>query len=938
MKSAEEFLRKVLPSKGKYCLAAFYKNKTGARHTWYTSIEELAKAIEEKDATAEAVYHACASYGDKTNKKGIIERTKENVQYLRSLYAEIDIRDEKGYQNAEEALTALVQFCTRARIPRPLTVLSGGGFHLYWPLKEDITREVWELHAKGLKSYAAKTGLKLDASITADCARILRTLGTANRKYENTSVELLHDAGPFDLSAFTLFKLQNPAPVKQAYTQTLHDANLITDKCNQHRILRDSPHLQDGRTWVNCARNLAQCIDGERLFHEYSSQDPRYNADEAAKKWDESVKFNNGVTCAAFEATNPSGCEGCPFRGKIKTPLHIGRTDKYNLPEDVAKKLLAADLPKGFRFEDNGSLVYVSEKQDPDGETVENTSLVHQFPLIVVDQSVSENTKEDFRITLEHWKPHDGWSHVHIAASDFLRHTEAAFGGKGVFGTDDKLLKRYVKSSLNIIAGKRAASMSYETFGWKSKTSFLHGHYLISADKQNGKVNLKSERVALTDIAARLADHLAPGGASKKGSFPVWRSAAQMLFAPGHEWQACTLLASFAAIVMPLCLQTEGGLVWSTYDYEGGTGKTLATNAAASVWGDYEALSTTSNDTPKSRLAVLGTLRHYPLPFDEMNRTDPVLARDFLQTFTTGREGTKMAQGGEQLQKHMRNWCTVMLTSSNQELQGAIDSNPGSKAMAARIFEVHAQKLPLEKKQFTEAFKNKFVNNPGYAGDLFIKSLVLLQGHDLLDGLIEKAEEAITERFTFGPQQRFKLAFLKSMYVAAHVLVDADILSFSPERIITWLLEENGFVNTAGTWQESASLDMTQILAEYMQDSVRNTLVVASPYHGKPLHVSKAPTDELAIRVEDTGNIFLNEVQLHRWLQSKDISSKFFKKELEKKHVIKAVHARRSLGAGTSFGIGQTWCVIINGRHPDVAAVVANEDNVIDLEQAKKLL
>jgi hypothetical protein len=101
--------------------------------------------------------------------------------------------------------------------------------------------------------------------------------------------------------------------------------------------------------------------------------------------------------------------------------------------------------------------------------------------------------------------------------------------------------------------------------------------------------------------------------------------------------------------------------------------------------------------------------------------------------------------------------------------------------------------------------------------------------------------------------------------------------------------------------------------------------------------VNKAPSDELTIRIEDTGNIFLAKNQLAKWLQTKDISLKHFTDELERIGALKSGNAKRSLGAGTVFGVGQSWCLIIEGRHEDIVNVMS-EDNVIDLETKKKQL
>lgn len=936
MKSAEEFLKRVLPSQGNYCVAAFSKTRNGPKHLWCRTVAELAKAIEAYDLANDAVYHACASYGDKKNKRGKTARTKENVQWLRSLYCEIDVRDDKGYQTKAEAIEALTVFLETTKLPIPIIVDSGGGYHLYWPLDKDLDRATWERYANGLQKLATSRGFKIDTGIGTDAARILRTPGTTNRKYGNTIVTLCNDVEPYPISAFTILAFQNPQPVVKKFETVLADANAIASKCRQLRTLRDSPSGQSGLAWIATGRILAQCVDGEKLWHEWSARDERYNDTEANAKWEDSVRFNNGVTCAYFGTVNPEGCEGCPFSGKIKTPLTLGRPQKYKIPEEVGNVLDAIDLPKGFKFSANGQLLFVSEKKSVDGDVQEDVTFVHEFPLLVIDRSVSEVSGQDCKITFLHWQPHDGWQELLVDAADFLRSSEVAFGGKGIFGTDDKLLKKYVKQCLNMLAQRQAKNMSYETFGWKNNESaFLLGNRMYSTVKDDaGNVSIHIETVGLTDTAARMAEHLQPGGSRKRGALAAWRVAAQKLFGPGMEWQASTVLASFAAPLMPLSLRSEGGLAWSTCDYKGGKGKSFATSAAASVWGDPDGVSTTSSDTAKSRIAVLGTLRHLPLAFDEMNRADPELAKEFLQIFTTGKEGTRLKQDGN-LQNHQRNWCTILLTSSNSELIGAIEASAGSKAMGSRVFEVQATQLPLDKKELKESSKRGFVENCGHAGHVYIQTLVYLNAIGALETMLDDAEQFLDGLYEFGTEDRFKVAFYKAVYVASQILVEMEMLSFSPERIIDWLVKEDN-KEDEHAWRTSNN--MVDVLGQYLREKLQSTLVVPMPWNYKPLHVVKAPTAELAIRIEETGNIFIDKLALGKWLQTKEVSMRHLVKDLNSRQIIKEKHARRSLGAGTGYGAGQAWVLVINGKHPDIANLIAPEDNVVDMQQAKTLL
>lgn len=934
MSYAEEFLRLVLPSKGKYCLAAFYQTLSGPRHTWCDSIEQLVEKADLIDSVALAVYHGCATYGDKTNAKGRTTRSIENVAYLRSLYCEVDVRkkeDKKGdafYETEDDIIHALDAFLKTCKLPWPIIVHSGGGFHFYWPLTEDVTRDVWQKYATGLKLLASKRGFRVDPGITADSARILRTPGTVNRKYPNAIVQVVDTGtlytGPYRLADFQILLVQDTKPVPTVLEKTPTDAEMVASKCNQLRRLRDRPQDQTGLEWIAGGRLLSECVHGHKFWNEWSSKDPRYNAVEAEKKWQESVKHGKGITCAYYETINPTGCAGCPFKGKIKSPLILGRTQASNLPEEALSILANAELPRGFKFDKDGQLLFTTEKQNSEGEVEEKVYIVAKFPILITDRSVSEVTKADFSFTLTHWQPKDGWADVHVDAAEFFRNPEVAFASKSIFGADDKLLKRYVKESLNNLAERQKKTMAYESFGWKEEdTKFLRGDQLYScAIDEDGTPTLHIQKVSLTPTAERLAKHMKPRGTLENAC-----RAGQMLMAPGHEWQAATYLYSYVAPLMNFLIPQEGGVVWSTYDQEGGKGKSLATLAAASVWGTPDGISVTSSDTTNARNTVLSILRHIPLCFDEMNRTDPQAAKEFLQTFTSGQEKRRGTTDGG-LQKSERSWRTVMITSSNQELKGALAATEGSLAMGNRVMEVQATTLPMNKKDFKESFKNLFLSNSGQMADAYVSYLVILHAIGKLEEICAEAVEFVESMYDFDPQQRFKVGSFVGFYTVCRILNDSGLISVDARARTLWLLEQNDFNNTFDGLQTTT---MEDVLARYMNESVRNTIVMPHAYRGSPGGALATPSDKLTIRRELTGNIYLEETSLLRWLNERQISMKHFKQRLKERRILMD-RVRKTLGAGTAFGAGQSWCLWINGKHEDVVDL---PDNIIDLDQAK---
>jgi hypothetical protein len=178
----ETFLSLVLPTHGTRVLCELtdkgVRNHTYVEGTSYTEIAADALAM---DAKGHTVYMALGGFEHETvaRFKG---RTADNARWFRSLWLDIDVGDDKDYKTLREATDAFTKFVNEVGLPAPTMVHSGYGWHVYWPLVEDLHIDDWRPAAAGLKALALARGLRIDATATADAARILRPVGTHNYK------------------------------------------------------------------------------------------------------------------------------------------------------------------------------------------------------------------------------------------------------------------------------------------------------------------------------------------------------------------------------------------------------------------------------------------------------------------------------------------------------------------------------------------------------------------------------------------------------------------------------------------------------------------------------------------------------------------------------------------------------------------------------------
>lgn len=917
-----DFLKKVLPDDGNYCITTIGEDKK-AKNTFVTDAAHIAAfaAAQAKSKGGINVYHAMASYGSETDKFGKITRTKSNVKYLKSIWADIDVRPDKGYQTLEAALLGYSTFLSNSGLPEPSIVFSGGGFHLYWVLKEQITEDVWQPFADGLKALAATHGFKIDPGITGDSARVLRTPGSYNAKWGKEAKVLKH-VGEHSLGSLMFMKMAGgiKASVTKAVEKksefVLVDSAPIFAGCAQMRHFQEGFPDQTGEHWISCGRLLAQCIDGERIWHTLSEKDERYNEAECAKKWNDSTKFNNGIKCTRFEELNPEGCAGCKLRGKGKTPIALAYKGRPHVEYDeaVASVLAQQELPFGFEFSASGEVITKTRK----GEEAELEEIkIARYPFFVKERSVGELTGDENSVVITKWNPQDKWTDIDLPVKDLFTNTLATLADKGIMVLDDRLARKYIRDSYDKLAADKPMVKVHDTYGWKGD-KFLLGERLYSFSE--GK--LAFEVVHLGPDARSLAPYLRPGGAAGKGSFQGWQRAAQSLFAKGHEWQAISLLAGAGAPLLALLDDTEGGTIWSLFDPVGGKGKTTATVAGATVWGSFEGLSTNAADTMNARIAKLGTLKHLPFAYDEMRRDNPAIAKQFVQTFTAGTERARLDRNSI-LTRLPRSWRTIMLTSANTELVGAIAADDGSEAMSDRVFEIHAESLPLRKGEVNGQLKAEFLNNCGYAA-LPIIALMLRDLQDINQEL--RAKEIEFMALLDDSKLRFRAQFAAVIYVIGRLLAENGILVFDHNYYVSWVLN-----HISENLEQSKPTTPPEFLSRYlreMQGSIITTIEY-KPGTGKR-HVADTRSGRADIRIEtDTKQIIIPQKDFHNWLQERDQSYKSFSKDMEERGILIAKSIKKNIGAGTQYSSGQEYVMIFRLDHEELTGI----DNIIQLEQ-----
>ena len=348
----EQFLKLVLPDEGKKVLALATPTEDGKRvwfkYKTYTSVEQIAEAAVELDSRGETVFFAVNSFGnwyldEKKNKKRL--RTQENVVSCRSIYDDFDVgsEDDKKYTSRDEALADVIKLAKALQLT-PTITSSGGGYHCYFSLDEDVSKEVWTELSMLKRDVTNHLKLKADRAVDMDSARILRPVGTHNRKNETPrEVELvkLGKAYPVEVVRSKLMGYikehdVEPAPAPQPKSDNDSpfgkfgdfppaDAAQIAEHCLEIREFKDSQGNISEPHWHRAIGVLKHCKDGEQVIHDWSKGYAGYTAGETQNKIDE---WSVGPTSCA-EMDKHVGCMAdCQMADKCRYPIQLGNTEE----------------------------------------------------------------------------------------------------------------------------------------------------------------------------------------------------------------------------------------------------------------------------------------------------------------------------------------------------------------------------------------------------------------------------------------------------------------------------------------------------------------------------------------------------------------------------------------------------------------------------------
>lgn len=834
-------MQSVLPREGWYCVLAIHAETGRRKQKFYDSLDHLMDANTAFDQNGYNAYYAVGTFGTDAS------READNVARKRAFYLDLDCEPDnpKKFPDQPTALQELRRFCKAMKLPKPITVNSGGGIHVYWPLDEDVTLAEWTPVAERLKAKCKEHGFKADSAVTSDAARILRMPNTRNHKFDPpkpVDVLGLDPVQPVPFDKFAELMGDDPIPVPKKFTP-ISGSNAVMDAlmgnrehyfkdimlktakgkgCMQLAYIYRNQETMSEPLWRAGLSIAKHCVDADSAATKISQRHPEFTPDEMFDKMD---RIKGPYLCTTFDEYNEGVCSGCPLWGKIKSPIVLGSRTREATEEDnvveVAPPTKAAvpvqpqvyvipTYPRPYFRGANGG-IYV-RTEDADGDPIDKC-IYHNDLYVVRRVTDGDEDALVFRLHL----PKDGVREftvpqVSVTSKDEFR---KAIGSKGVtaFGKNLEELMAYTIRWIEELQHQGAADIARSQFGWADDkcNSFILGDREIFADR----IDFNPASVK----TAGLFDALTP-----RGTLDGWKQNADFFNKPGMELYQFALCASFGTVLMHS--SPMSGALLHMFSKDSGLGKTTAMMMALTVWGRPMGLLLKERDTMNHRMNRAEVYKNLLFATDEITNMRPLAASDMVYAITEGMQRGRMEGGANQERARGFEWKFLALSTGNMSLVEKITlAKAAPKAEAQRVLEARVDKFfdGSGDKAMTDEFSKNVPQHYGHAGVVFVQHC--MKNMEAIAALEAKVQRTADEKAGLASANRFWSEYVTKTLTAALIAKKIGLINYDTARLFKFAIDLVKYNNGV---TEDMSTSSSQILADFFAEHNGNLLVIKS--------------------------------------------------------------------------------------------------------------
>ena len=895
-------------------LSFFAFNKIGkVRHRMFLTRAEFDAEVNRRVECGYNAFFGVARYLTDQN------RTKLNVGNLKAVWVDLDCGEEKaakkqGYLTQSEAVTALKGFCKTTGLPRPIIVDSGYGIHAYWEFDRTILRPEWEAVSRRLKEVCRAQGLLVDAAVF-DATRVLRIPGTYNFKQDEPKlVRVLCDGTPIAVAdlhrLLGVNEVPSPKPALTALQQQLRSNITFSfgriirrsarqDGCKQ--LLSQCTHPNDVSEpmWFDALSIAAHCVDRDKAIHKISEKYEGYDPELTERK---AANSKYPHTCESFESNNPQGCEGCIHRGKIKTPLVLGREVLEAEPDAViAPPEAELEEPAFEPGESEEDGVYrVPEYPFPffrgknggvymrvEGEDAE---CMYEHDLYIVKRMHDPNPEVGELALVRLHLPKDEVREFALPLSTILvkEKLREALAVKGVALYAKKLegVGFFLTEAFKQIQCQKRAEQMRSQFGWiDNDKGFVIGDREIRADHV-GYCPPSSVTKTLT------------AATQPKGSLEKWKEVFNLYDQPGLEANAFAALSAFGS---PLLKFTgHSGAMINLIHHKSGTGKSTVLYMCNSVYGHPVDLTSIWRDTLAAKMIHLGVMKNLPFTCDELTNMSEQDHSTLAYSMSQGRGPNRAKSSANEMRANNTTWQTISVTTSNAsvyEKLGAYKSSPDGEMMRLLEYQIEPTTV-IDTETAKRMFDHQLRENYGHAGQVYVQYLIN-NLEESVQGLMA-IQQKIDRDANLSSRERFWSAIIACNIAGGMIARKIGLIDWDMKRIYQWTM---GMLKTLREDVIPTTNFASHVLGEFINTNINGLLIVqgmADTRTGLQTAPIREPRGELTVRYEpDTKLLFISSSAFNKYCAEGRISRKSTLKALQEQGIYIGAQAKRlSKGMG----------------------------------------
>ena len=891
-----EFLKWLLPHKGVIVLG-LEPISGGWKQVEHLTIDDAADAMLEADKTGKTnVYMSVNRFKSTSRKQG-------NVAACRAIFDDYDVKPgtDGHYQDKPEALRDIIKLSKALQLS-PTIVDSGGGFHVYYHLDDDIDENTWNELSELKRTVTKHLELKVDRQCDTDSARVLRAPGTHNYKPKYGKplpVKLVKQGKTYAVdkirTALDSYIEANPAKMYFGQDDGNGDFKPALDRGAVAKAAMSGEDWHDNMlrligSWVSKGNNDAeiQALAAQYTLEGYTDQQTQH----------EVQVMIDGAREKGFA---PPGIAPAVDDDEV-TAVAAGS----NVPIVDGKPI--PHWPTGFRW--NGGSLSRSHT-DTDGLTTwrpfcrtciypinrirdsEGTWVVHWKAL------EKNGTWREFFMPMHELASTDLMAKTLASHEVFLHPIRNARADMAEFAV----------TIIEELQKWRIETKTYKQFGWlPDRTGFVIGTKMIT---EKGETAVLCEDSVPDDIRTDFG---------RSGTLDEWVDNIGKLYnRRGAEPLQFALCHSMGSVLVELMGSSNFHGLPLAFTGHGGTGKSTACKVALGFYGNPKFMERQTGDQGSTlnavikRVAIMGSI---PILLDEFSGRSPEELTRTGYALANGRDKERLGTNGK-FTTVGGEWFKSSFITSNDSIIESISKLPVGyrvEATQLRFFEVQlpsdytTKTFPDITQQFIEHHMDHVY---GEACLPYIRFIIA--NTDWVRRQITAARAKFNPQSNEDNKERFYRDTIVTAWVAGKIAQKVGLISFDLKSMKKWAEDH---VQTLRENRKETNADIGEHLAAFISTLQGRLIVTKRLGHGS----SRKEDPAVMLRGPAVGRVctederaFISHSAMVDWCQENGVAHKAMRSELDRAGYLVfqadgASSLRMVLGKGSTVPSGQTRC------------------------------